>query len=107
MLCVTKVTGVKGYRDEHLVPIDYLLHSSVPGNKFNRLYVLNGSCKFPVKVGSRTGTATLGYAFNYNIFSVIANSPPAITAGSDASSQAAKKKKKHAMVSTIRYHYKK
>lgn len=103
MKCVTTVVGHKGYRDEHLVSTSYLLHSSVPGNKFNRKYVLNGTCVFPVKVGSRTGTATLEYAFNYSLYSIIASRVPShsLLVGSAAA------KKGVPMVSSVKYRYRK
>jgi hypothetical protein len=75
MDCVTTNTKVTNYRDTHPdIRTSYLLHSSVPGLKFNRNYTLKGKCVFPVKVGGRRGTATLEYAFNYSIFSLIVSS---------------------------------
>ena len=75
MDCVTTNSKVKSYHDNHPdIRTSYTLHSSVPGLKFNQKYTLHGKCVFPVKVGSRRGTATLEYAFNYSIYSIIVSS---------------------------------
>lgn len=107
MLCITTIAGLKGYRDEHLVSTAYTLHSSAPGHKFNKTYTLNGTCTFPVKVGSRKGKATLQYAFKYNLYSVIRNREAAPVVTVDTTGSAAKAKAKKPMVSKVKYKYKK
>ncbi|MEU6275366.1 hypothetical protein ABZ871_23580 [Streptomyces populi] len=57
------------YHDRHAnVGVDYFWHSSVPNNRRNKDYTLYGNCTFRVNVGGRTGTANLGFSFNYALF---------------------------------------
>jgi hypothetical protein len=58
------------YSDAHdNIPVDYLWHSSVPGNKRdNTNYDLWGSCTFKVNSGGRPGTANLSFKFHYYMF---------------------------------------
>jgi hypothetical protein len=63
------------YHDKHTnVGVDYFWHSTVPNNRRNKDYTLYGHCTFRVNVGGRTGTANLGFSFNYALFDGI--TPP-------------------------------
>ncbi|EHN76306.1 hypothetical protein SMCF_4200 [Streptomyces coelicoflavus ZG0656] len=63
------------YHDKHTnVAVGYFWHSSVPGNRRNKNYTLYGNCTFRVKVGGKTGTANLGFRFNYSLFDGISKS---------------------------------
>ncbi|MFE5677821.1 hypothetical protein ACFQ7B_21310 [Streptomyces erythrochromogenes] len=65
------------YHDSHSnVPVDYFWHSSVKDNRRNKDYTLYGNCTFRVKAGGRTGTANLGFRFNYSLFDGISKMPP-------------------------------
>jgi hypothetical protein len=55
------------YSDKHVVPVDYMWHSTVRGHATNTDYVLYGSCEFDVNVGGRTGTAILRFNFDYQM----------------------------------------
>lgn len=55
------------YSDKHVVPADYMWHSTVRGHTTNTDYVLYGSCQFGVNVGGRTGTAVLRFRFDYQM----------------------------------------
>ncbi|CAL9436187.1 hypothetical protein [Streptomyces sp. enrichment culture] len=66
------------YHDSHAnVPVDYFWHSSVKNNRRNKDYTLWGNCTFRVKVGGKTGTANLGFRFNYALFDGISRSAAA------------------------------
>ncbi|MEV7318702.1 hypothetical protein [Streptomyces sp. NPDC093970] len=57
------------YHDSHAnVAVNYFWHSSVPDNRRNKDYTLYGNCTFRVNVGGQTGTANLGFSFNYSLF---------------------------------------
>ncbi|MEV6899068.1 hypothetical protein [Amycolatopsis sp. NPDC051372] len=55
------------YHDSHRgVPVDYVWHSTVPGNMSdNTKYTLYGYCTFKVK---NSGTANLKFVFEYSMF---------------------------------------
>ncbi|MEU8463955.1 hypothetical protein [Streptomyces sp. NPDC029003] len=76
------------YSDSHpSVGVDYHWHSTVPDNRHNTKYTLYGNCVFRVNVGGRTGTANLGFRFNYSLFDGISkNAPDAENAGSQKES---------------------
>ncbi|PWG12297.1 hypothetical protein DF268_17010 [Streptomyces sp. V2] len=66
------------YSDKHVnIPVSYVWHSTVSGNLRNRDYTLYGNCIFKVKTGGKTGTANLGFRFNYMLFDGISKSSPA------------------------------
>ncbi|MGC9539970.1 hypothetical protein [Streptomyces sp. UG1] len=66
------------YHDQHAnVAVSYFWHSSVPNNRRNKDYTLYGNCTFRVKVAGRTGTANLGFRFNYSLFDGISRSAAA------------------------------
>ncbi|MET9428461.1 MULTISPECIES: hypothetical protein [unclassified Streptomyces] len=57
------------YHDSHSnVAVNYFWHSSVKNNLRNKDYTLYGNCTFRVKVAGKTGTANLGFRFNYALF---------------------------------------
>ncbi|MEV0438399.1 hypothetical protein AB0I84_14025 [Streptomyces spectabilis] len=63
------------YHDKHPdLKVNYVWHSTVPGNAHNKKYTLYGNCTFRVKVGGKTGTANLGFTFNYSLFDGISKS---------------------------------
>ncbi|MFG3496962.1 hypothetical protein [Streptomyces sp. NPDC047928] len=65
------------YHDSHSnVAVDYFWHSSVKNNVRNKDYTLYGNCTFRVKVGGKTGTANLGFRFNYSLFDGISKMAP-------------------------------
>ncbi|MFE9259254.1 hypothetical protein [Streptomyces sp. NPDC006879] len=56
------------YHDAHSgVAVGYFWHSSVKNNRLNKDYTLYGNCNFRVNVGGKTGTANLGFRFNYSL----------------------------------------
>ncbi|MFJ8648948.1 hypothetical protein ACIRNI_22860 [Streptomyces sp. NPDC093546] len=66
------------YHDKHSnVAVDYFWHTSVPNNRRNKDYTLYGNYTFRVKVGGKTGTANLGFRFNYSLFDGISKSSSA------------------------------
>ncbi|MFF0522572.1 hypothetical protein ACFYTC_28015 [Actinomadura nitritigenes] len=65
---VCTATGLNGrYHDRHVVPVGYVWHSTVRPHRVRKVYVLSGTCTFPVQVGGRPGRAFVGFAFHYAI----------------------------------------
>lgn len=67
MNCKASLEGTKRYHDHHVIPVNSLWHSTVPGNKYDVKYVLQGTCTFPVEVGGQPGTATVSFKFHFVI----------------------------------------